>query len=187
MTGFAALPLGTRLLGVKKAIGSAFRWVTASAAHILAVAAVLALLWGFYERHEDAKHIRALQACDAARKADEAQWNRQVAAAKAATAKAEQDGKDAAHDADTYHTQLVNTTDAFDRWRAAHRVQPNAASPPIASSPGSNQPAYIPPQPPAVPAVELPASDLDNWKANADYAMSCYAWGRELVGKGLAH
>lgn len=164
----------------------AFTWITANTTHLLAVILAISALWGLYERHEATKYHRALDSCSEGRKSDQAEWKRQVAAANAATAKAKQDGKDAAHDADTYHAQLVSTTDAFDRWRASHRVQPatRSAAP---ASPGSGDVAYIPPVTPAVPAVAVSDSDLANWKANADYAQACYEWGQGLIARKIAN
>lgn len=173
-------------LGAARSVAkSAFTWITANTTHLLAVILAISALWGLYERHEATKYHRALDSCSEGRKSDQAEWKRQVAAANAATAKAKQDGKDAAHDADTYHAELVSTTDAFDRWRASHRVQPHSA--PTPASAGSGDVTYIPPVTAAVPTVELPESDLDNWKANADYAQACYEWGQGLIARKIAN
>jgi len=122
--------------------------------------------------------------CEAARKADTAKWNAEVAAAKAATAAAKQKGKEVSSDTETYHTRLVADTGRKRDYVAAHSVP--ATRPAAPASAGSSDDPPVHAEGPAVPAVEVPASVIDTCDADYTYAQSAYQLGQDLIAKGLA-
>jgi hypothetical protein len=146
------------------------------------IALLLASLWLW---HGKSVALSDLKDCKAGRAADQAQWNRQVEAAKIATAKAKQDGKVAANDAETYHAQLQAETGKLADYIAARRVRTEPRSPAPASAGRRDDPA-VHEEPAAVPTVAVPDSVLNTCDADYTYAAGAYQLGQELIAKGLA-
>lgn len=124
------------------------------------------------------------QAEVASHKKDLKEWQDKSAAAKAATAKAENDAKESANDAQKVRDELAQNSTALDDYIASHRVQ-NTCSRPVAGASQGNTPA-VHEGAPDLPAVAVPAADLKTADDNYVYAEACYQWGRSLVSKGLA-
>jgi hypothetical protein len=186
VTGLAAISVGSKLLGIRSAISGAFTWLTANIAHLLAGLLAISLLFGLWERHEAGKWHRAYDSSEAARKADQAQWNAQVAAARAATAAALKQGQDTAHDAQTYHDQLAAAHSELADYIAAHRVRQPTARPATPASSGSGVDPAVHADAATVPTVAVPDSVLNIADADYVYAAACYKLGQDLVAKGLA-
>lgn len=79
-TAFPPAGIVMNVLGGGKALaGRAFDWITASAAHLLAVALALALGWGWFGHHEAGKWERQAAHEKAGRRADRADDLRMLA------------------------------------------------------------------------------------------------------------
>lgn len=142
----------------------------------------VAAIW-FWHAHSVTEH--KLEACHAARKADQQAWANSVAAAKTATAAAQQKGKESADEAQTLHDQLAASQRSLRDYAAVHRrVQPVASTADAAST-SSGDAASVPADAATVPTVEVPESVLNVADADYTYAESCYAFGQSLIQKGL--
>lgn len=118
-----------------------------------------------------------------ARKADQAEWQRQVDQAKQVADKAKLDAKESANDAQEYHDQLSAANDGLDRYIASNRVRPKTCP---AIPAGSSSPAQVPADPAPVSGVEVSEQSVRTCDALYSYSAASYRWGQELMEKGLA-
>lgn len=156
---------------------------------ILLVPCVMAL-WFWHDansaKRDATKWKQHAEQCATARKADAAEWNRQVEEAKAKTAAAEAKGQEAASNAETLHSQLVASRQGLRDYIAAHRVRTAPARPADAPGASSSDAAIVHADAATVPTVEVPTTVLTIADDNYIYAQGCYAFGQELIAKGLA-
>lgn len=160
------------LLGAFKA----YPW---QAALILALALAL---WLYSGKHNALEKLAAEKQAHAN---DIAAWNAKAKAAQAATAKAEQDAKESADDAQEYHEKLAAANDGLERYIADHRVRPVASARSTASAAQGNAPAVSDSATPST-LVALDESDVRACDGAYVYAAAAFQWGQSLIAKGLA-
>lgn len=149
---------------------------------MLCLALIAASLWLYSGKAEYREKYAAEQT---ARKAERAEWERNVASAKAAAAKARKDAQEIAGEADKTHDALLADNAGLERYIADHRVRAQtcpAASSGSSGSSGIESPA-IPERAPesAVVAVE----DIRTCDSNFAYALSAFQWVQGLRDRGL--
>lgn len=166
-------------------ISGGFRraWDFASRYPFQALSIILAacLIWQVMAKNAA---IDAYEKEKASHAKDIAEWQRKSDAAKAATEKAENDAKEAANNAQDVHDQLVAENDSLERYISAHRL-PAQCPGSVSGASKTNRPT-VPATAPAETIVAVNAADLRVCDALYSYSQASYAWGRELVSKGLA-
>ena len=183
MFSFAAI--GLRLLGIRKAIGSAFAWVTQSMTRILAVLLVLTLLWGLIERNSRIKAEKVLASTETAyRNAQKDAELAQQALNAAFSARSTSIAKDADHGYEKARTGALSRADDY---IARNRVQSCPKSPASRSDPAAESGAASVPEVTAAPAiVAISDGDVRACSIAASYAMKAHETAVKLVDAGLA-
>ena len=156
-----------------------------------AAGAALALAWWQWTGKQSA--IQSLQTARssltaerAARKADQAQWQRQVAGAKAATAAAERKSKEIATDAQASHQALLADNAGLRDYIAGHRlwsVRPSAAA--TAGAAGDRGAGVLADRPTGS-FVATAEADLVACDADYAYAAGAHQFVLEMIESGLA-
>lgn len=121
----------------------------------------------------------------AGREADGAEWDRSVAAAKAATAAAVAKSKEIASHAQTTHDALAADAAGLRRYIAAHRVRGEAGAA-VAARPADDLGAAVPADTAAGPFVAASEADIFACDAAYVYAASAHEWAMELIAAELA-
>ncbi len=119
------------------------------------------------------------------RKADQAEWERKVEAAKAATAKAEQDAREVATDAQETHDALASQNAGLEQYIRDHRL-PAQQCAGRSSSAGGGDDTAVPADAAPLPVVAISEPDLRSCDAAYVYSRSAYDFTQGLVSKGLA-
>lgn len=148
-----------------------------------ALCASLALSWWMWGGKQDA--LSKLEACKTARKNDRAEWDRKVAAAKAATAKAEKDGKDAAQSAQETVNALRSDNAGLRAHIARNRLR-QEGSPANPARPGEDHGSAVPDDPAPETLVATTVADLRVCDENYAYAQAAYEFTRDLIERDLA-
>lgn len=152
----------------------------------------LSLLFGWWQwigkreamqERDDAR--KAVETCKNARRADRAEWNRKVAAAKAATEKAAREAKEVARDAQETYRKMRADNDGLRAYIARNRLPRKAGPATPASSGGDNGPG-LPPDPASETLVAVRESDLVVCDDLYAYSSGAYALLLDLRAKGLA-
>ncbi|WP_395393025.1 hypothetical protein WBP07_17820 [Novosphingobium sp. BL-8A] len=149
-----------------------------------ALVAALALAWWQWSGKRDALAERDTARTTLA--SDRAEWNRNVAAAKAATAAAEQKSQEIAHDAQESHDALLADNAGLRDYIAAHRVRSETGSAPTSSSTAQDNGSAVPVEPATGSLVAVTEADLGVCDADYAYARSAYEWAQGLISKDLA-
>ena len=155
-----------------------------------ALVAALALAWWQWSGKSEAIDQRDAAKASLAtekegRKADRAEWDRKVAAAKAVTAAAERKSQEIAHNAQQTHDTLLADNAGLRSYIAAHRLRPgqSAGSPAGASQ---DHGAAVSDDATAGALVAVSEADLAACDASFVYAQSAYQWAQGLIIEGLA-
>lgn len=143
------------------------------------IALIAASLWLYSGKAEYREKYAAEQT---ARKADRAEWERNVTLAKAAAAKARKDAQEIAGEADKTHDALLADNAGLERYIADHRVRAQTC-PAASGGAGGIESPVIPERAPesAVVAVE----DIRTCDSNYVYALSAFQWVQGLRDRGL--
>jgi len=175
--------LAINLLGIKKAIGTAFTWATANVARMLAIALACSLVWGWWGWHGKAKVAKVL---------DSTVTGYRNAQAEATRAQAELNARHVATNEAVNKGSTDDHAKGLDAARAAvadyARLHP---APRCASS--QAQPAAVPGDTGVAAGasgetgmVAVTVADLDTLTAGTVRGDSCRAWGQSLIDAGLA-
>jgi len=174
--------IATALLFAKSALSRLWSAIAANPwpSACIALALLSAWLW-----HGKTDYRARLTTEQTARKADRADYDRKVAAAKAVADKARKDAQEIAGNADKTHDALLADNAGLERYIAEHRLQPKACGANSAGA-GSDQTAGVPAEPAAMSRVEVSEDALKVCDADYAYARSAYDWAQGLMAKGLA-
>lgn len=93
----------------------------------------------------------------------------------------------AEHADDTHEVQTDRNRLAARAWTDANRVRPGACSTSNGNPAPADRSAGVPEEAaPGSDLVAIPSSDMNVMADNLSYAQACYAYGQELVAKGVA-
>lgn len=177
------LTIASVLAGGRKALAGAWS-IVAKYPWQFALLAALAFAWWQWSGKRDA--IAERDSARATLATDRAEWNRNVAAAKAATAEAERKSQEIAHDAQTTHDALLADNAGLRDYIAAHRVRSEAGSAPASTGATQDHGSPVPVEPAASSLVAVTEADLGACDADYAYARSAYEWAQGLIAKDLA-
>lgn len=158
-------------------------WDFASRYPFQALSIILAgcLIWQIVAKNAA---IDAYEKEKAAHVKDIEEWQRKSDAAKAATQKAENDAKEAANNAQDVRDKLAAESDRLEQFMAARRVP--AQCPGTVAGASKGDAPRVPEATTSEALVAVEPADLRTCDALYVYSAASYAWGRELVSKGLA-
>lgn len=128
----------------------------------------------------------SLTAERAGRKADLAQWQRQVAGAKAATAAAERKSKELATDAQASHKALLADNAGLRNYIAGHRLWSVPSGTAAAAGASGDRGAGLPAEAPTGSFVATAEADLVACDGDYAYAASAHQFVLDLMENGLA-
>ncbi|WP_132390211.1 hypothetical protein [Novosphingobium sp. PhB165] len=148
----------------------------------VALIVALALCWWLWSGKTDALNQRDAAKTELA--GARADWAKQVAAAKAATASAEHKSQEIAQDAQTTHDALLADNAGLRYYIAAHRVRQSAGT--SAAAPAEGDGAEVHAESADAALVAVSEADLTACDASYVYARSAHEWAQGLIAQDLA-
>lgn len=176
------------LLGRLRALASAVVALAVRHPWPCVCAVLLGLAWWQSNGKEDAlgqrdKARAALTAEQNGRKADRADWQRQVAVAKAIAAAAEHKSQEIASDAQSTRNALAADNAGLRAFIAARRLQPGGA---VAARPADDLGAAVPADESETAFVATDEADLVACDGYFVDLTAAYEWAQGLIRAGLA-